>query len=53
MQRVAHEDLALPSDLSPAVDDRLRAILMRAIARDPAQRTPSAAAVRASRCASG
>jgi HD-like signal output (HDOD) protein len=33
----------LPSDLSPAVDDRLRDILMRAIARNPAERTPSAA----------
>ncbi len=36
--RVAHEQLALPADLNPAVDDRLRAIVSRALARDPQQR---------------
>jgi serine/threonine protein kinase len=41
--RVAHEDLGLPP-MSDEVDDRLRAVLLRALARDGAQRTPSAAA---------
>jgi serine/threonine protein kinase len=41
--RVAHEDLTLPP-LSDEIDDRLRALLLRALARDRAQRTPSAAA---------
>jgi serine/threonine protein kinase len=45
MHRVANEDLSLPADLSPAIDDRLRAILLRAIARDPAQRMPTAGAL--------
>ena len=36
--RISHEQLALPADLSPAVDDRLRAIVLRALARDPKQR---------------
>jgi serine/threonine protein kinase len=40
--RVAHEQIQLPADLSAEVDDRLRAILMRALARDPLQRHPSA-----------
>lgn len=40
--RVVHEQLMLPTDLSAEVDDRLRAIVMRAIARDPLQRHPSA-----------
>jgi serine/threonine protein kinase len=40
--RVIHEQLMLPKDLSDAVDDRLRAILMRALAQDPQQRHPSA-----------
>jgi serine/threonine protein kinase len=43
--RVTHEDLALPDDLSKAVDDRLRAMVLRAIARDPAKRYPSARAM--------
>jgi serine/threonine protein kinase len=40
--RVAHEDLALPSGIASEVDDRLRALLLRAIARDPARRIASA-----------
>ena len=40
--RVVHEQLTLPAGLGAAVDDRLRAILLRALARDPAQRHPSA-----------
>jgi serine/threonine protein kinase len=42
MQRVALEDLQLPADLGPEVDDALRAILLRGLARDPRQRHPSA-----------
>ena len=41
--RVAHEDLPLPP-MSDEIDDRLRALLLRALARNSAQRTPSAAA---------
>jgi len=44
MYRIAHEDLALPAELPSAVDDGLRAVLRRAIARDPARRFASAAA---------
>jgi serine/threonine protein kinase len=47
LQRVAKEDLALPATLSAEVDDALRAIVLRAIARDPAARLPSAAAFHA------
>ncbi len=36
--RAAHEQLVLPVDLSAEVDDRLRAIVMRALAQDPQQR---------------
>lgn len=46
MHRVANEDLALPAQLSSEVDDALRAVLRRALERDPAQRWPSAAALR-------
>ncbi len=45
MKRVAEEDLALPPDLPAAADDTLRGVLRRAIARDPAQRWGSAAAL--------
>jgi serine/threonine protein kinase len=44
--RVAHEDLSLPGGLAPDADDPLRAIVMRALARDPSQRHPSAAKFR-------
>jgi serine/threonine protein kinase len=44
--RVAHEDLALPADLSPEVDDALRALVLRAIARNPSMRHPSVQAFR-------
>ena len=46
LYQIANEPLALPSDLGPGVDDGLRAILQRAMARDPGQRYPSAAALR-------
>lgn len=46
IHRAMHEDLVLPQTLPDAVDDRLRAAVLRAIARDSAQRTPSAAALR-------
>ena len=36
--RVIHEQLTLPANLSSEVDDRLRGIVMRALARDPVQR---------------
>jgi serine/threonine protein kinase len=42
--RVAHEQLALPADLNPQVDDRLRSIVQRSLARDPMQRFASARA---------
>ncbi|HSV51030.1 MAG TPA: HDOD domain-containing protein [Burkholderiaceae bacterium] len=44
--RIAQEDLALPADLDPQVDDALRAIVLRALARDPARRYTSAQAMR-------
>ncbi len=43
MYRVAHEDLVLPESTPVDVDDRLRAIVMRSLARDPAKRFASAA----------
>ena len=46
LQRVQDEDLALP-DFPVEVDDALRALLRRALARDPAQRLPDAAAFHA------
>ncbi|MCZ8253444.1 MAG: HDOD domain-containing protein [Hylemonella sp.] len=42
MQRVALEDLTLPAGLGSEVDDALRAILLRGLARDPRERHPSA-----------
>lgn len=39
--RVAHEQLTLPQDLSAAVDDALRAIVLRSLAREPLQRHTS------------
>jgi len=44
--RVAHEDLSLPAGLAKEVDDALRAIVLRALARDAARRHASAAAFR-------
>lgn len=44
--RVVNEQLTLPANLSPEVDDGLRAIVLRALARDPSQRHPSAAVFR-------
>lgn len=46
LARVQNEDMALPVTLKHAVDDGLRAVLMRALARDPALRYPGAAAFR-------
>ena len=40
--RVLHEQFSLPAGLSSEVDDQLRAVLMRALARDPSQRHASA-----------
>jgi serine/threonine protein kinase len=44
LRRVQREDLLLPE--SAAADDRLRGIVQRAIARDPAQRYDTAASLR-------
>lgn len=46
IHRVVHEQLTLPANLSAEVDDALRAIVLRALARDPGQRHPSAQAFR-------
>jgi serine/threonine protein kinase len=46
LYRIAHEDLELPPDLGGEVDDGLRAIVQRALIRDPALRCSSAAAFR-------
>jgi serine/threonine protein kinase len=42
IHRVVHEDLMLPAALPPAVDDKLRALLLRGLARQPSQRIASA-----------
>jgi eukaryotic-like serine/threonine-protein kinase len=47
LQRVIDDDLQLPPQLGAAVDDVLRAVLRRAIARDPMQRLPTANALHA------
>ncbi len=44
--RAAHEDLALPATLPAEADDALRAVVLRAVAREPSQRHASAAAFR-------
>jgi len=51
LQRIAHEDVQWPQDPPGAearepVDDALRALVMRAVARDPARRPESARAFR-------
>lgn len=46
LDRAANADIALPESMPVDVDDALRAILLRAIARDASQRTASAAAMR-------
>jgi serine/threonine protein kinase len=43
VRRIQREDMSLPADLGSRLDDGLRAIVMRALARDPAQRWPGAA----------
>lgn len=45
VRRVVDEDLQLPDGLDPDVDDALRAIVQRGLARDPALRWPSARAL--------
>lgn len=47
LSRVGQEHLSLPAGLSPLVDDWLRAIVSRALAKDPLQRFSSALAMRA------
>ncbi|HSI57364.1 MAG TPA: serine/threonine-protein kinase, partial [Ideonella sp.] len=47
LARVQSEDMALPTTLTQPVDDALRAILMCALARDPAQRHADAASFHA------
>lgn len=42
--RVVHEQLALPEEMNADVDDRLRAIVLRALARDPTERFATAKA---------
>jgi len=46
VRRVIEQDLTLPSGLAPDVDDALRAIVQRGLARDGAQRWPGARAFR-------
>ncbi len=46
MYRIAHEDQALPISTPAEVDDPLRAIVLRGLARDPLQRHLSASAFR-------
>jgi HD-like signal output (HDOD) protein len=46
VQRVQSTDLVLPSGLDPAVDDALRAIVQRGLARSPEARWPSAVLMR-------
>ena len=46
LARVAQQALELPGDLGPGVDDGLRAILRRALARNPAERHASALELR-------
>ncbi len=45
--RVMHEQMVLPDEMNADVDDRLRAIVLRALARDPRQRFPTARAFQA------
>jgi eukaryotic-like serine/threonine-protein kinase len=47
IERIQHEDMTLPPEMGPQVDDGLRAIVLRAVARDPAQRVASAVDLRA------
>lgn len=44
--RAANEDVALPESMPAEVDDALRTIVLRALARNASQRTASAAAMR-------
>ncbi|MFG6465970.1 protein kinase domain-containing protein [Roseateles sp. BYS87W] len=46
VRRVQTTDLTLPPDLDASVDDALRAIVQRGLARDAAERWPSAAQMR-------
>ncbi len=44
MRRIAEQDLSLPAELPSTVDDPLRGVLRRAVARDAAQRYADASA---------
>ncbi len=46
IERIQQEDITLPDMPATPIDDRLRTIVQRAIARDPAQRWADAAAMR-------
>lgn len=46
MYRIAHEDLALPTSTPQPVDDGLRALVQRALARDPSARFAHAGEMR-------
>ncbi|WP_077037466.1 serine/threonine protein kinase [Pelomonas sp. KK5] len=46
VRRVLEQDLTLPAGLGPEVDDVLRSIVQRGLARDAAERWPSAQAFR-------
>ncbi|MGQ3050998.1 MAG: protein kinase domain-containing protein [Roseateles sp.] len=46
IQRVQTTDLLLPSGLDPSVDDALRAVVQRGLAREPSARWPSVALLR-------
>ena len=46
IHRVVHEQISLPEELDAGVDDALRAIVLRALARDPKLRQPSASVLR-------
>ena len=46
MSRTVHEDVKLPASLSSEVDDPLRALLLRAMDREPARRWQTAGAFR-------
>lgn len=46
LNRIAHEDIRLPDELAGAIDDRLRDVAHKALARDCALRYPTIAAFR-------
>jgi hypothetical protein len=46
LARIAHEDLALPAQMPQPVDDGLRGVIQRALAREPAARYADAGELR-------